>query len=107
VAINTWYYLVYDFVMTAGTTTTVKLFLDDAQDGTATWSSNVFVIDNASFPAYVGIARTTDASTYDHHWNGYIHDLHVYVNKPHETTDTTHFAASCGVASACWTVDFD
>jgi hypothetical protein len=90
-------------LLPSGADTTVKLFIDNEDEATETWS-DVFVVDGAGYEGYIAAARTTDASTFGAYWNGYVYDFHVYQAAHDKTTNTSH-AATC-TGTNCSTLDF-
>ena len=100
-ATNTWYYLIYSFLMTDGKDTIIDLFVDNTSDGILS-AAGKFFIDATTFEGYIAVERTTSASTWGSHWNGYIYEFILYQSE-HTVSNTGH-VGTC--ATGCSTLNF-
>ena len=97
---NTWSYLVWSLSIVNGQDTLVKFYSDNAlvEDQTFT---NHFLIDVASYPAYIGAERPTDKTT-NNHWSGFIYNIKLYLDDYAATNDTNFKSSGCvGGCSNC------
>ncbi len=61
--VSIWYYLVYSFEMTLAKDTIMSLFLNNADDGTAT-KSNIFLIDAVAYKNFIAIETNTSETDF-------------------------------------------
>lgn len=99
---NTWYYLVYSFILSEGKDTLCSLFLNNAAEVSLHLMAGAFILDNAAYSNYIALRTDTSVSTFKQRWNGYIYDFLVYQYE-HADTFTDH-AATCD--TACLAIDF-
>ncbi len=73
---NGWSYATVSVEMISGTSTTFVFFVNNLSVTTVT-SADVFLIDKASYPAFLGLERTA-AATYSNHFHGFIYEFLIY-----------------------------
>lgn len=71
-----WYYLVYSVEMKSGMDSEIQFWMDDVNDGIQTFS-NVFIIDDATYPIYIGSLRTAN-NGFAEKMKGFIYEMHFY-----------------------------
>jgi hypothetical protein len=72
-----WNYVVFSAEMSLGKDTILKIWVNTVQEGTSTETS-IFVRDLAAYKAYIGVVRTTGATTYSNKMEGFIYEWHLW-----------------------------
>jgi hypothetical protein len=72
-----WNYVVFSAEMSLGKDTTLKIWVNKVQQGLSI-ATSIFVRDLAAYKAYIGVVRTTGATTYSDKMEGFIYELHLW-----------------------------
>lgn len=102
IVINTWTYVVFSVELDTNVVDTdIKLYKDNGSViTTITTFSGYFLVDPASYPAYIGIGQSA-ANTFAQRWKGYIYEFIIYQKATTGLAEHYKTASCAESASSC------